>query len=504
MDTVAIKKPQRPSYLPLRVHSFEHCDQNYPVSIWFNDAMGLMLNGIRTFFRRTTRYRQTRPHTRSRHVTLPCVILFLATVIFLKLAITSRYIRHEGEEFAAEYSCHPDDVVYKHGQVVCAKRSAGEKYLSYQPPGGGWNNQRIAFENAVIFAKLLNRTLIVHPLAPHGEILRLKRRLGLQGGYEVYNRISSTKLVPLSQVIDLRHLSRLVPVKEVKSSHTRFREHVNGVLTRRNVCHNGLVGVWVDRLPSAADTKAWNLLKNAAPHLRDIPPYRQSCKSDLNTNFKKVVSLRPFWGILDELSEFEEDLLYFEEGSLFFRRMLFTNKKRALEAHAWTIKYIRLAPNIWRGVLEALRTIGHPFNAVHVRRADHPSRMRVTVEYWTKQLEEMKALEITSKLYVATDEINREWFKPFQELGYNLIFADDLKEFLPSLFTADIDPDKAQDILGLHEQLICAHAHYFVGSFYSTFTMYIQRLRYQASWQGGFLDDPYMTVSWVNLNTTRG
>ena len=61
------------------------------------------------------------------------------------------------------------------GQVVCEK-SEGVKYLSYFPGGGGWNNQRIAFENAVVLAKLLNRTLIVHPLAPHQELRRLQLR----------------------------------------------------------------------------------------------------------------------------------------------------------------------------------------------------------------------------------------------------------------------------------------------------------------------------------------
>ena len=43
----------------------------------------------------------------------------------------------------------------------------GVKYLSYQPPGNGWNNQRVALENAIVMAKLLNRTLLLHPMAPH-------------------------------------------------------------------------------------------------------------------------------------------------------------------------------------------------------------------------------------------------------------------------------------------------------------------------------------------------
>ena len=43
----------------------------------------------------------------------------------------------------------------------------GSRYLSYQPLGNGWNNQRIALKNTMVPAKLLNRTLLIHPLALH-------------------------------------------------------------------------------------------------------------------------------------------------------------------------------------------------------------------------------------------------------------------------------------------------------------------------------------------------
>ena len=38
-------------------------------------------------------------------------------------------------------------------------------YLSYQPPGNGWNNQRVALENATALTKLLNTRLSCDQLA---------------------------------------------------------------------------------------------------------------------------------------------------------------------------------------------------------------------------------------------------------------------------------------------------------------------------------------------------
>jgi len=126
------------------------------------------------------------------------------------------------------------------GQVVCEK-SEGVKYLSYYPGGGGWNNQRIAFENAVVLAKLLNRTLIVHPLAPHQELCRLQ----LRGYKNKYNIIPTGKLLPLSRVVDLKLLSKLFPVKEITSNHVELQKRYNHSRWAR-VCHNGQVGRWVD------------------------------------------------------------------------------------------------------------------------------------------------------------------------------------------------------------------------------------------------------------------
>ena len=394
--------------------------------------------------------------------------------------------------------CSVETGVYINGHLTC-HLSGKMKFLSYQPPGGGWNNQRFAFENAVVIAKLLNRTLVVHPIAPHDEIrLAMRARTKALEGYDAYNSISSEKLLPLSRAIDLKHLSRLLPVKEFTKNHKTFYNTFRGSDFFR-VCHNAFLGLWVDEYPPKEATVSWNILrKYTAYHRRNIssiPSYRRWCNAELDSYADKVHDDRPLWGILDELAHRSEDMIYFAEGSLYIRDIIFLDKQRALAAHEWIMRYIRSAPALQTRARLVARQIGRPFHAVHVRRGDHPSKQLVSQQTWLAQLDEKRARRVTRKLYVATDERNKTWFKPFIEGGYQLFFAEDFASILqPDHVTAPF----AQDLLGLHEQLICTHAFHFVGSYYSTFTRFIERLRRQTAWKGGFLEKSMSSFIWVD------
>lgn len=396
--------------------------------------------------------------------------------------------------------CLSEQKIHIDGRLLC-ENNQEMKYLSYQPPGGGWNNQRVAFENAVVLAKLLNRTLIVHPLAPHQEILRLKRSCKMSAGYEIYNMLPKDKLLPLSKVIDLKELSKLVPVKEVTSSHVEFLKKYKHFRWHR-VCHNGLVGMWVDTIPKKTNEQKWKLLQRHMetnlPIYGDLPLYRRICKTEMKQYGN--TSVRPVWGIWNELSNRTEDMLYFSEGSLYIRELLFFDKTTVLNAHEWIMRFIRFAPDIRKRVADVLEAMGHPFNAIHVRRTDHPSSFRIKQDYWLQLLNARDAVNLTKTLYIATDEEDKTWFKPFSEAEYNLYFAED---FSDQLRLGNVNLAVIQDMLGLCEQLICAHADHFVGSYYSTFTMYIKRLRKQLSWKKGMLRKPYTSIVWAGTSDDR-
>lgn len=123
--------------------------------------------------------------------------------------------------------------------------SPQEQYLAYLPHSG-FHNQRVSFENALILARMLNRTLIVPPIrlglflrfAPFDKLFRyvaLSTKAGLDHcprtaklaffvpqeclGYDEYT------MVPWSALVNLHHIAHLVRVVERWDPSSAFLSH---------------------------------------------------------------------------------------------------------------------------------------------------------------------------------------------------------------------------------------------------------------------------------------
>jgi len=93
-------------------------------------------------------------------------------------------------------------------------------------------------------------------------------------------------------------------------------------------------------------------------------------------------------------------------------------------------------------------------------------------------------------IYIATDERDLSFFDPLRK-HYRLKFLKDFKRLLK-------DVDSAY--YGMIDQLVAAAGSRFFGTFYSTFSGYIQRLRgfysqrdHARGWQEGTLDSYYLS-----------
>lgn len=479
---IKVIKPKRPSTLTL--HS-SYSKLTSKQSVWSLNWMDFLpkISSRRTFAV-LQGYDSLRGLRKSKCLQVVAIIMVILIVTTYRpnISLLQRRIRN---------TCSDGQVLYMNGKVVCSRNSE-MKYLTYQPPGGGWNNQRLAFENAVILAKMLNRTLIVHPMATHKEILKIKKQQSFELNYESYNALPSDALLSLSQVIDLRKLSKLLPVKEIHTNHAQFLKDYSHLSWKR-VCHNGLIGAWVDSLPDRDDKESWDALDLHTKTWQlssNLPSYKRICAKDRSIPENNTA----VWGILDELSNQNEDVIYFEEGSMFFRQMLFFNLQRTLDTHKWIFWNVKFAPAIWHRLRLFRQRVHFPYNAMHVRRTDHPASRTINQDFWLELLNKREFQNITSTLYIATDEKNLTWFQPFRDAGFDLLFAKDFEEIFESVNNVE---EISQDILGLTEQLICTHAAHFVGSYYSTFSLYINRLRKQSNWRGGLVQHPFFGVTWV-------
>ena len=387
-----------------------------------------------------------------------------------------------------------------HVSSTSNRQSMTTKYLSYQPPGNGWNNQRIVLENALVLAKLLNRTLVVHPLSPHELGNRLKLRYHF--GYAAYNALNVSDLLPLSRFLDLSLLSKVVHVDEVKSTHAQFiRDFSN--MTWKRICHSPGYGFWVDQVPQWAEevellarqkfSSLGRVWKERCREERDRYERYQKNYKDTGASESLSSSTSPMIRFVSDLLKDPSEMLYFEEGTLFGMQIRFTTRERALDAQHWVVDHIRYSAAVWKRVGVVIDRLGgeKKYNAIQVRRGDHMDR-KLAQSYWIERMLQ-KNFSKEMPIYVATNNADPLWFQPFIDEGFKLYFS---ANFVDVLSFIDVKETVRNDFLGIHEQCLCEAALHFVPSPASTFNALILRHRGEVRERDGLMMDTLHTY-WI-------
>jgi hypothetical protein len=108
------------------------------------------------------------------------------------------------------------------------------------------------------------------------------------------------------------------------------------------------------------------------------------------------------------------------------------------------------------------------YSSMHVRRGElQYQKVKIPAEEWYSNTKEIwKPKEI---LYIATDERNKTFFDPIAE-HHDLRFLDD---YFDLAGLGDLDPN----YFGMIDTIVSSRARVFAGTFFSTFSGYINRLR---------------------------
>lgn len=122
------------------------------------------------------------------------------------------------------------------------------------------------------------------------------------------------------------------------------------------------------------------------------------------------------------------------------------------------------------------------FSAMHIRRGDLQFKsVKFGPEQWWENTKEIwKPKEI---LYIATDERNATWFAPLKEHA-DIRFLDD---YFDEFHLGELDPN----YLGMIDTIIATHGRAFAGTFFSTFSGYIIRMR---GYKGTPMRDSYYSL----------
>lgn len=412
------------------------------------------------------------------------LFLFLTVgILFRRVQLEPVVTKCECNGSASKYSKEKESnitVSTPHQQHQSSTRKA--KFLSYQPPGNGWNNQRIALENALVLAKLLNRTLVVHPLAPHE--LGSKLKVGNHYGYVAYNLLNATDTLPLSDFLDLDLMSEIVPVIEVIQSHKQFIKDWSR-LSWRNVCHSPGYGFWVDRVPQTSE-EVELLTRQKFSSLGRV--WRERCSDEAERGALPIVKF------VSDLVDSPAEMLYFEQGTLFGIQIRFMTYQNALEAQHWVVDNVRYSEAIWRRVRKVIDELGgnQKYNAIQVRRKMHMDS-KLHQSYWIERMIE-RNFSKQYPVYVATNDVDLKWFEPFAHEGFKLYFSTN---FTDALDFKSVKESLQNDLLGIHEQCLCEKALHFIPSPASTFNAFILRHRGEVNIKSGLMQDTLHTY-WVS------
>ncbi|KAJ8614213.1 hypothetical protein CTAYLR_001119 [Chrysophaeum taylorii] len=342
----------------------------------------------------------------------------------------------------------------------------GGGYVTFEPDAGGFNNVRMAFETVAVFAHATNRILV---LPPRQRLYLLKQSFAKNP--EAFHGIEA--------FLDLGALGRVVEIIDTYE------------FARRE--HNGLSrGVDLELVDRAVRTgereprrrlREWMRARAVTPRwdpLREVVVFGNCSAPDLPW---REVGFREFAGSR-RVREIDRRLvdapwIHFASNASHGYRIFthwytfFLFGDGPLDAYykRFARDRLRYRDEIACAAGRVARALGTSYSALHVRRGElQYVKVRIacdalnqTVSAWLRPRE---------TLFILTDEKDRSWFGPLADV-YDVRFMSDFFEVVAG--ESFFDPNA----LGMIEQLVAAapNARTFTGTFFSTFSGYVARLR---------------------------
>ena len=360
------------------------------------------------------------------------------------------------------------------------------KYVTFEPDVGGWNNIRMQMEIVMVFAYATGRTLVLPPDQP---MYLLNKGKGHEKAHNFRDFFPFDRISTRLPTISMRQFMAL--------------EGVTGRLRRANDSQ--------PQLPPGNRTKfdgtdrddrnlMWEYLRNvtSCPPWKGmadyvvIPPFpgfnsslspyaqqyrkrslvfagdpkfgatRQPSFYDLHWHEQHVIHFISKPGLGYRLLEHFYTFLHFEDPFMdrYYKRFV--------------RDYVHYLPTIFckAAIITAhlRKEAGGQYSSFHVRRGElQYKEVKVNGSVLIDTVEHV--LPRGALLFIATDEGNRSFFDPFRQRGFTRIRH--LSDYLDVASLRGLNPN----YLGMLDQVVCAGGQVFVGTWYSTFTAYITRMR---------------------------
>lgn len=380
-----------------------------------------------------------------------------------------------------------------------------EKYVTFEPDKGGWNNLRISLENIVVFAVATGRTIVLPPESP---LYLLTKEVDGKKVHsysdffpfqsDSFKKNGNLKIISFEDFLD-RESNMRFPleeneregIKQAKSSCTMREKNsdachpifnylrrigfiINGdhfsdehcFIFDEEILRKSSTSANVTHLEAMIDANKQNRIKSFCGD-REVVFYDQAIEDEPLIHFptnqnshRLLIHFYVFFHFTD--ANIDNHFKRYIRDFLHYHDKIYCIAGKIVLALQEETKGMSLYQN------QIDEEGGGGFSSMHVRRGDFQwEKVRIKAEEWyenTKDLfEDQKEL-----IYIATDERNKTFFNPLRD-HYQLRFLDDYWDMVDS----DIDPN----YMGMVDTIVASRGNTFVGTWFSSFSGYINRMR---------------------------
>eukprot|EP00339_Tiarina_fusa_P022149 CAMPEP_0116997394 /NCGR_PEP_ID=MMETSP0472-20121206/846_1 /TAXON_ID=693140 ORGANISM="Tiarina fusus, Strain LIS" /NCGR_SAMPLE_ID=MMETSP0472 /ASSEMBLY_ACC=CAM_ASM_000603 /LENGTH=637 /DNA_ID=CAMNT_0004696263 /DNA_START=60 /DNA_END=1973 /DNA_ORIENTATION=+ len=386
-----------------------------------------------------------------------------------------------------------DDIVYwndpqgtRDQEFTSPFATPPEYYLTFEPDPGGWNNIRMSMEIIFVLAAVTGRTLVLPPKAPFYLLGTGKKNARSFGSFFPLEHPEFQKRV---KVISMEEFFE----KEGKNTLKLSDEEFNKIKPLSEMClHNKESNEDCIHLYSHLREVGTQPLLEAAKNcfVFDVDTFQGKEASD---DAKKRV--QRFCGDNREVVYYNTDLhspkLMHWDASQREHRLLghfytffyFTDPSIDNYYKRFVRDFLHYKDQIYCAagkIIHALNDEG-PWSSLHIRRGDFQyKKVKFSAAEWYNNTREVWHKD--EILFIATDERNKTFFDDIKK--HNQVrFLDD---YFDMARLGDLDPN----YLGMIDTIVASHGRAFAGTWFSTFTGFINRMR-------GYLGHP-MKNSWYS------
>ncbi len=287
-------------------------------------------------------------------------------------------------------------------------------YLIFKPWPGGFNNIRMSLELAVCIAYLTNRKLVLTP------------------EYRMYLLEGNSSMESFFNTSDLGVIS--IPFSKF--------------------CEEKQLEQNYDSIKSISKVLDYDAVRHVLNFEKVTPP-------------AKFTKQRP---VIQSEDYFTDEEYIFLDSNLLgvSHQTIYTSLD--VEIKKLIAKHVRYRTEIFDLAWQFINKLGdREYYSIHIRRNDFQyKQLFISCEEILENIKEI--IPQGSKLYIATDHREKEFFEPLIK-NYQVYFYEDIKEQVSLYNEFDVN------WIPIIEQLICTRGIKFIGNSHSTLSSYIFRLR---------------------------